>query len=110
MAVGDFTPKRIYGPAQPGTSTAVLVTVPASRRWIVNQIRLANTTGSTATVTLGIGGTTAANQIVPAVSIPANTVETLEMAEPMVAGETLDGLQGTASAITVVVSIVEEEL
>lgn len=105
-----IVPKRAYGPAQPGTGSGLLVDVPANKRWIVNQIRLANTTGNDATVTIGIGGTAAANQIIPAVTIPGFTVETLEMAEAMVAGEELHGLQGSSGAITVTVSVSEEDV
>lgn len=104
------TPTRVYGPAQPGTSTAVLATVAASKRWIVKQVLLANTTGAAASVTLGIGGTAAANQIVPAVLVPANDVETIDMTLVMTAAETLNGLQGTSAAVTVTVTAIVEDV
>lgn len=110
MAAGDVTESRIYGPAQPGTSTGVLATVAASRRVMLKQILLANTTGTAATVTLGIGGTDAADQIVPAAEIPANTVESLDVSQVLEATETIDGLQGTSGAITVTISAYVLEL
>lgn len=110
MAAGDVIEARVYGPDQPGTSTGVLYTVPASRRVVLKQVVLANTSAGAATVTLGIGGTAAADQIVPAVSIPANTVETLDCSQVLEAAETIDGLQGTGAAITVTISAYVVEL
>lgn len=97
---------------QPGTVTGVLATVPADHKWTSVQVLLANTTGSAATITLGKNGSAAVNQFVPSVSIPANTVETLDLGSGVVleAGDTIDGLQGTSSAITVYVGVVDENL
>lgn len=88
---------------QPGTVTGVLVTVGAGEKWFSLQVIVCNTTGSAATITLGKNGTTAAEQFIAAASIPANTTETLDLGTGLVldAGDTIDGLQGTGSAITV---------
>lgn len=102
--------KRLYGPAQPGTSTAVLATVPAGKRWTIRMLVLANVTASPATVTLGVNGTGVEDQIVPALSIAANTPVEKPYLLPLEAGETLDGLQGTSAAITVTVSGIEEDI
>jgi hypothetical protein len=99
-----YTETRFYK-GQPATTDAALYTVPGGQKIIVKQVVIANTTATAATITLGVGtSSTAANQFVPAVSIPANTVETLEMALVLTAAETLNGLQGTSSAITVMIS------
>lgn len=104
-------PLQAYN-GQPGTTTAVLATVPASKRWTSVQAVVANTSGSAATVTVGKNGSAAANQFLPAVSIPANTTETLDLGLGLVlvAGDTIDGLQDTASAITLHIGVIEEDV
>lgn len=110
---GSLNQKRLAGPTQPGTTATTIYTAPANTTAnpspnataIIKSIWLANTTASTATITLGINGTAAATLIIPAVSVPANDVkiisqETLELN----ASDTLQALQGTASAITVTVN------
>lgn len=88
----------------------MLFTVAASKRVTLKQIIVANTTATVATVTVGQSGTAAANQFIPAVSIPGNTVVTFDLTLVLEATETIDGLQGTASAITLTISGVEESV
>lgn len=102
--------KRLYGPAQPGTVTGVLATVTTDKRWTAKQVILANTTASAATVTLGLGGTTAALQIIPGVELAAHQVVVIDMTFVLESGETLNGLQGTSGAIAVTISGVEEDV
>ncbi len=99
-----WTPTRIYGPAQPGTTNATLYT--ASGNVVVKEILLSNTSASAATVTLAINAaaTTAANQIVPALSVPANSIIILAVSIPLVNTDTIQGLQGTSAAVTVTIS------
>lgn len=93
----DFTP------VQPGTSEGTLYT-PSAGYGVITQIIMSNTTALPATVTIGKGGVAAANQIVPGITIPANTVETLDLAGFRVAnGVNIRALQGTGSAITVAI-------
>lgn len=101
--------KRFYL-GQPGTVTGVLFTVDAARRVTIKQVTLANTTALPATVTLGVNATTAAARVVPGVSIPANTIVVVDMTLVLEAAEAIHGLQGTASAITVQISGVEEQV
>lgn len=110
MAI-SVVPLQVYG-AQPGIGSAVLATVPALKRWMSVQVILANTTALPATVTLGKNGSAAANQFVPAVSIPGNTTETLDLGTGLVlsAGDTIQGLQGTAAAITVFIGVISEDV
>lgn len=102
--------KRLAGPTQPGTVTGVLLTVPANKRYTIKQILLCNTTAAIATVTIGIGGTAAASRIVSAKSVAPNETLALNLTLPLEAAETLDALQGTASAITVTVSGINEDV
>jgi hypothetical protein len=70
----------------------------------VRNIHVANTTGTAATITIGVGGVAVAQSFYYTVSIPANG--SLDWTGMLVlgAGETLQSLQGTASALTVAVS------
>lgn len=101
---------------QPGTSATTLYTAPANTTnqpapyatAMVKEIILANTTGTAATVTLGINGVAAANQFVPTLSVAANDTKIIGPLDTMLsAGDTLQALQGTSGAITVTVSGVE---
>lgn len=83
------------------------VTSPSSTAYIT-EIVIANTLASAATITLGIGGVAAANQIIPAVSVAANDSKIISGIKTMMpAGSTLQALQGTSGAITLTISGVE---
>lgn len=99
-------PIRVYGPAQPGAANGTLYTVPGATTLIVRNIHIANTTGAAATITLAINGTsdTAANCFLEGLSIPADGVYNWNGFLVLEAAETIQGKQGTASALTVVIS------
>lgn len=104
------TSKTLYGPGQPGTTNGTLYTVPASTVTTITSIHVCNTTGAAATLNLALNGTaaTAANCIMFEFAVPANAI--LDMNTGIVldaAAETIQGLQGTASALTVTISGVE---
>src|SRR5437870_2744836 len=104
-----YTPKRMYF-GTPGITDATAYTAPsATPAAIVKQIMMTNTTATAATLSIGLNGTaaTAANQIVAAVSVPASGVITLDLSLVLITGETLHILQGTASALNVIISGVE---
>lgn len=113
---GTPNQKRFYF-GQPGTSATTLYTAPANTTAnpspgstaIVKGIWVANTTGTAATITIGINGTAAANQIVPGVTVNPNDVKILEGINgiQLNASDTLQALQGTASAITVTIAGIE---
>lgn len=94
-----------FAPVQPGTSQGTLYTPPGSGDYaIITQIIMANTGVLSATLTIGKSGVAVADQIVPTVSIPAKTVETLDLAGLRITdGDTLEALQGTSGAITVTI-------
>jgi hypothetical protein len=97
---------RIYGPAQPGTSNATLYTVPAVTTVVVRSIHVCNTTGTAATISLAINGTaaTAANCWLSALSIPANGSYDWSGFLHLSTTDTIQGLQGTANALTVTIN------
>lgn len=105
-----LTPNRYYL-GQPGTTDTVLATIPstAGSYGIIKEILLINTTATAVAVTLGVNGTAAANQIVN-VSVPGNgagstaNLVALALSTVLNAGDTIHGLQGTASAVTVEIS------
>jgi len=94
-------------PATLTTSTATYVTCPSNQYLTTKKVTLTNTTASAATATFykvpsgGTAGT--ANQIIGAVTIPANTVnggvkEIYELENQILqAGDTIQALAGTAS-------------
>jgi hypothetical protein len=101
--------KRLYGPAQPGTAAATLYTVPTAKKTTLELIHVANTTGTAATLTLSIGADAAAVRLLSGFSIPANGILTLPITTTLVAAEVIQGLQGTLSALTVVLNGTETD-
>lgn len=101
------TAQRFYGPAQPGTSAATIYTVPGSTTSILRHMRIANTTGTSATITMSIGADAAATRIFDAVSIPGDSVLDWSGFMVMDAAEILQAFQGTSSALTVTISGVD---
>lgn len=101
------TAARLYGPAQPGTTNATLYTSAASTQTIVKSVTLVNTTGTAATITLAINGTsdTAANHwLLSAYSVPPNGFVHIPVWEVLEATDTIQGKQGTSAAITATIS------
>jgi len=94
---------------QPGTGDTLLYTAPATPTAVRN-IHVCNTTGSAATITLGLnagGALGAANHWLSAFSIAAfGTYDWSGLATISAAG-TIRALQGTAGALTVTASGVE---
>jgi len=97
---------RAYGPAQPAATDAVLYTVGVNEQFVIRNIHVCNTTASSATISLAFGGSSAiaANCFLYAFEImPYNTYDwsgslTLDEAD------TIQALQGTASALTLIIS------
>lgn len=103
--------KRMYF-GQPGNGSAnnaTLYTAPAAGA-VVRTIHIANTTSSSATVSIGINGTpnTAANAIYSAFAVPATGIHVWNGNIVLENGNTLQGFQGTSGALTVVISGVEQ--
>lgn len=109
------SPRQLYQ-GQPGTGASTLYTAPAlsanvtspSATAYVTEIIICNTTASAATITIGINGVAASNQLIGAITINANDTKVISgIRTLMPAGSTLQALQGTASAITLTISGVE---
>jgi len=103
------TAKLIYE-GQPGTTDTLLYTAPAGGPTIVRGIHVANTTGTAATLTLGLNAAAAlaaANHLYSAISIPPNGSLDLSCFHVVSASGTIRALQGTGSALTVTISGVE---
>jgi hypothetical protein len=98
------TPKRLYT-GQPGTTATTIYTVPPNTTTIIKSIVMANTNAAASTITIGINGTGAANQIVPTVYINPNDSKIVDGINLVLnTGDTLQALQGTAGAVTLTVS------
>lgn len=103
-----ITPKRVYGPAQPGTGNATLYSGAANGA-VIRNIHIMNTTTSDATISLGIAATsaTAANDFLYQFTIPGGGTYDWSGFLALGASDTITGLQGTSSALTVIISGIE---
>lgn len=98
-------PTSFYGPAQPGTSNGTLYTVPVGKIAVVKTIHATNVTATAATVTMSIGGSTDADMFFKGLSVPANDSYDWPGQELVLeAGDTIEGLQGTSAAISLVIT------
>lgn len=94
------TAKRI-GPTSVGSAETTLYTVPAATTCIVKWIRIANATGTAATIKMGVGADAAGTRLLSVLSIPAN--DFLDLSEQflvLAATETLRATGGTNNALT----------
>lgn len=96
---------RLYGPAQPGTTNSTIYTV-SSGTVVVRNIHICNTTASAATISIAIdaSATTAANCWLSNLSIPGNSSYDWSGFLHLDTADTLQALQGTSGALTVVIS------
>jgi hypothetical protein len=110
MASGDVFPLRLGGPTQLGTTATTLFTVPSGRQYTTKQIIICNTDSVDRTVTLGIGGVTAALSVVFQMPIAAFDTIVLDTALVFAATHTLQGVSDTASKVTVTATGWDREL
>lgn len=98
---------RLYE-GQPGTTVATVYTVPAATDVAIKAIVLCNTTAAIATVTLSLvpsaGTAGAANRVLAAFSVSPNSTVTVDTTLYATVGDFLAVLQGTAFAVTVIIS------
>lgn len=104
------TLRRLYGPGAPATSNETLYTAPPEGA-VIRHIRLANTTGADANISLGLNGTAAtpANTICSGLVVPAHAINNDPSSIVLGPNDTITGLQGTSGAITATISGVEPE-
>lgn len=112
--MASYSLARLAALTQLTTSAATVYTVTAPKtKGVIKQILVANTSVSTATVTLhlvpALGTVSAATKIIPEVSIAANSIITFDITQVMNVGETLQALASTGSAINAIISGYEVE-
>ena len=102
--------KRMYF-GQPSTTNSTLYTAPSGTgaTAVVRNIHATNTSRSSATLSLGLNGTaaTAANQFIGNFSVPAYGLFVENINIVLEGSNTIQGLQGTSGALTVIISGVE---
>lgn len=100
--------KKLYqGQPAAAASTTTMYTVPAATSAIVKQMRIVNTSTTTATtIKIWNGGTADSNVILPATSIDAGGFAEFDGTITLATGETLIGQTGAAT-ITVTIYGVE---
>lgn len=108
--MAQIYPKKLVEGVMPTQTTSTLYTAPATPTGYpagfatahIKEIWLVNTTGSAATVTIGVNGVAAANQLVPTQAIPANTsIPVSGLNKMLKPTDTIQALQGTLNAITI---------
>lgn len=103
--------KRLYGPAQLGSTTATRYTVPASTRAVIRQITVINPEGgSTRTYTFGIGADAAATRIRDAKTIAAGVEHVIYGPFTLEAAEIFVAHASAASALVMVVDGEEQTI
>lgn len=104
------TLKRMYF-GQPTTSNTTLYTAPAGTgaTAVIRNIHVANTTSAMATFSLALNGSsaTAANCIIKSFSVPVTGLFVENVNIVLNGGDTIQGLQGTNGALTMVISGIE---
>lgn len=97
------TPKRLYGPAQLGNTTATRYTVPALTKTVIRMITVSNPTGGAVTMTASIGADSAATRIFDAYSFAAGSKTIFWLYEVMDAAEILAMHASAATSLAVTV-------
>lgn len=84
------------------TSSTTLYTVPSGTTTIVTNIVIANTNGTAQTATISLDGVV----LIPAVSVPANSVVPVDIKQTLSATKTISGF-ASSTAVTFHISGVE---
>ena len=97
MTFSTYQYARLAAQALTTTGATTIGTVPASTQWMVQDIDVANVTGSAATITLTLGGFS----LFPTITVPANQLLHWTGLYVLNAAETIVATAGTANALTV---------
>lgn len=106
--MADTLARLYFG--QPSTSNGTLYTTPGSTnttpKAVVRTIHVCNTTTTAATITLALNGTsaTAANCFIKAFAVPPGGLLVENVNIVLNETDTIQGLQGTSGALTVLIS------
>ena len=96
------TTKALFRGAATTNTATTLYTTPSGSSAVVTNIAISNTAASTSTATIALNGA----NVVPTVSIPANTVIVLDLKQVIVATQTITGGAST-TAVSLHISGVE---
>jgi hypothetical protein len=110
VAVGDRAEKRLAGPTALSTSNSVVMTVPASRVYLLKQISITNTNSVDANFRLAIGSSaTASNCFFYNMPIAANDTMVFDTAYVLTALENIQG-QSDRGGVNVIITGWEKEV
>lgn len=102
-----YTPKQL-GQSQPGTSYAMIYTVPGSTSCILKEVVACNVTGAAVVLDLSIvasGGTAGVtNNVIAQHQIGAYSMVSYTFSQVMATGGFISAKAGTASALTLTIS------
>lgn len=101
------TLKRLGGPTALSGSAATIYTVPSATTTTIKAIRVANETGSAATLTISVGTDGANKRFIYGLPVPANGDYDWNGTLVLAAGEVIQAYSGTANALTIMISGVE---
>jgi hypothetical protein len=93
------TPKRLFGPAQLGNTTATRYTVPANTKTVLREIGISNPTGGAVDLTLSIGADAAGTRLFDGLSIGADSKQTVFVYEVLETTEIIAAHASAASSI-----------
>lgn len=96
------TYKKLFQGQLPNAAAAQY-TVPGATQAIIRSVVLVNTTGSPVVVSLFTDGSAAANKILDAYTVPANTRVELNAVMTLGAAGAIWGVAGSAAAVTMTV-------
>ncbi len=99
--------KRLSGPTALTASAATQYTAPALTTTTIKAIRVANETGTAATLNISVGTDGANKRFIFGLSIPANGSYDWQGTVVLAAAEIIQAYSGTASALTMMMSGVE---
>lgn len=107
--MATFTAARLSGPVQLSTTdTQVITAVPSGETRVVKQLLFTNVTGSPVTVDANLvpsgGSVTAANKIISALAVGANSNVIFAVDLPMAVGETLTAKASAVTSVNLVIS------
>src|SRR5262245_54662538 len=98
------TPKRLYGPAQLGNTTATRYTVPALTKTVIRSVQVSNPTGGAVTFTMGVGADAAGTRVFDAYSVAAGANLTFWMYLVVDAAEVVPAHASAATSIVMVIN------
>lgn len=97
------TLKRIVGPVNIASGTSTVFTGTTAHVYTIKNIKIVNTTGAAITLVLGIGGVTAAFQILPTTTIDAGGFGEFDGLLVLTGTDTLQA-NASATGLTITVS------